>query len=299
MILATPAAGLERPFVSVIIPHFNDLANLRLCLAALARQSWPASGFEVVVGDNNSAIGLAAVRQACPGALVVEAPIQGAGPARNAAVAAARGEVLAFTDSDCVPCPDWIAHGVAGLARHDFLGGEVVCVARDPAAPNPIEAFEIVFNFDFKSYIERQGFTGSGNMFTTTAVFERVGGFRTGVPEDVDWSFRARAMGFSLGYVAEARVEHPTRDNWPDFTRRWERLVAEHGERIRAMRLWRLRLLAWSAAMPLSVPVHALKIMRSARLPGWRARWGGVRVLAWVRLFRMRRMLALAFSHGR
>jgi len=302
MIIATPGSPLEQPFVSVIIPHCNDLANLRLCLQALAAQDWPTGRFEIIVGENNSAIGLAAVRDACrdaaPGVMVVPAPIQGAGPARNAAVAAARGTILAFTDSDCVPVQDWLTQGVGGLATYDFLGGEVVCVARQPADPKPIEAFEILFNFDFKSYIERHGFTGTGNMFTTRQVFDHVGGFRTGVPEDVDWSFRARAMGYRLGYVAAARVEHPTRDNWPDFIRRWERLVAEHHGRVRAMRFGRLRMLAWAAAMPLSVPVHAVRILRSPRLPHWRARWGGIRVLTWVRLFRMRRMLALTFSHA-
>lgn len=295
------ASSDERPFVSVIVPHYNDLVGLKQLMPALAGQSWPRDRFEIIIGDNNSRCGLEAVRKEAPGAIVVEAPIQGAGPARNAAVAVARGNILAFTDSDCIPAPGWIEAGVAGLARFDFLGGEVLCVPRDPARPNAVEAFEMLFNFDFKDYIERKGFTGSGNMFTTRPVFDHVGGFRTGVPEDVDWSFRARALGYRLGYVAAARVDHPTRDNWPDFRRRWERLVAEHHGRISAMPYGRLREVAWALIMPISLVPHGWRILTSPRLPDWRARLGGLRALAWVRLFRMRRMLALALArptHG-
>src|SRR5207248_7276046 len=90
--------------VSVIIPHFNDTDNLERCLQLLAAQTLPANQFEVIVADNNSAGGLAAVETICGvRARVVPAPIQGAAEARNAGVAAARGQVLAFLDSDCRP----------------------------------------------------------------------------------------------------------------------------------------------------------------------------------------------------
>src|SRR5215472_6124163 len=98
----------ERPFVSVIVPHYNDLTGLRLCHQRLLAQTWPADRFEIVVADNNSRCGINAIEAAAPGALAVLEPRQGAGPARNAGVAASRGGVIAFLDSDCVPEPDWI-----------------------------------------------------------------------------------------------------------------------------------------------------------------------------------------------
>ena len=107
---------------------------------------------------------------------MVPAPVQGAGPARNAGVAASRGKVIAFIDSDCVPERDWIAGGVAALARFDFVGGRVFTFAQDPERPNPIEAYKSVFNFNFRRYIETVGFTGTGNMFVPRAVFDRVEG---------------------------------------------------------------------------------------------------------------------------
>src|SRR5471032_2792442 len=89
------------PFVSVVIPHYNDLDNLTICLQRLRRQSWPSDRFEVIVADNNSTCGIEAVRRIAPDIRVVPAAEQGAGPARNAGVAVARGDVLAFIDSDC------------------------------------------------------------------------------------------------------------------------------------------------------------------------------------------------------
>ncbi len=124
----------SRPFISVVIPHYNDLARLRVCHARLLAQSWLRDQFEIVVADNNSTCGLAAVQEAAPSALVVPAPIQGAGPARNAGVAASRGTIIALIDSDCVPEPDWITEGVAALDRFDFVGGRVFTFAAVPRA---------------------------------------------------------------------------------------------------------------------------------------------------------------------
>src|ERR1700749_2090049 len=106
--------------VSVIIPHYRDLAGLRLCLSALERQSYPREAIEIVVADNNSPEGEAEVARAIAGrARLVGVTEKGAGPARNGAVSASTGEILAFIDSDCVPEPDWIAEGVKSLEGHD------------------------------------------------------------------------------------------------------------------------------------------------------------------------------------
>jgi hypothetical protein len=62
----------------------------------------------------------------------------------------------------------------------------------DRRRPNPVEAFEMVFAFDFERYMNRVGFTGTGNMFLWRKVFDAVGPFRNGVAEDMASSFRAR-----------------------------------------------------------------------------------------------------------
>src|SRR4051812_2739861 len=216
------------PRVSVVIPHYQDLAGLELCLAALDRQTYPRGDFEIVVADNASPVGLPAVEAVVRGrARVVTCTEKGAGPNRNAGVAASKGEILAFIDSDCQAEPGWLAAGVAGLAGYDFIGGKVKVLVEDPARLTAAEAFEAVFAFDFETYITKKGFTGAGNMFCPRAVFDEVGGFRVGMSEDLEWSHRARAKGFRLGYAPDAVVGHPARRTWTELRNKWRRVNAE------------------------------------------------------------------------
>jgi glycosyltransferase involved in cell wall biosynthesis len=285
--------GRERPLVSVIIPHYNDLEALAVCIASLKRQTWPADRMEVIVADNNSSCGLMTVAAVATGCNVVHAPIQGAGPARNVGAALAQGEILAFIDSDCDPCPAWIEHGVHALAAYDFAGGYVENTPRDPERPTAIEAWEMVFGFDFERYIHKEGYTGSGNMWVWRRVFDAVGGFRTGVSEDMDWSFRATARGFRLGYEPNAAVTHLCRANWSDLLTRWRRVATEHFLLAREQRGWFLRWTARTAGMPLSVAPHLIRIIQSKRLPTFRSKMEAAFILAALRLWRASFMLKL------
>jgi glycosyltransferase involved in cell wall biosynthesis len=292
--MASLGNSSSRPFVSVVIPHFNDLDRLGVCYARLLGQTWPGENFEIVVADNNSTCGLQAVREAVPCASVVPAPIQGAGPARNAGVAASRGDVIAFIDSDCVPEPNWIAEGVAALSHFDFVGGRVVTFAHCPERPNPVEAFEKVFNFNFRRYIETVGFTGTGNMFVPRQVFDRVGGFRAVVAEDMEWSFRARALGCRLGYAQFAVVGHPARRSWAELEQRWARMLQEDYALIQEQKYGRARFVIKALAMPASVLPHVVKVLLSRQLPNGWSKFGAIAVLTRLRLWRASRMLRLA-----
>lgn len=119
--------------VSVIIPHYDDLAGLDRCLAALMRQTMARDRYEIIVADNMSPCGETAVRDIVAGrALVVTAAERDAGPARNVAVAHSRGAVLAFTDADCLPAPGWLEAGMAALWDHDIVGGQVDVLIDSP-----------------------------------------------------------------------------------------------------------------------------------------------------------------------
>ena len=151
-----PTSRTDLPFVSVIIPHYQDLEGLKLCLASLDAQTYPRDRFEIVLADNNSPVGEAAVSRVVAGrAKLTIVTEKGAGPARNGAVATSRGDVLAFIDSDCVAETEWLAAGVEALSRYDLVGGRVRVLVRDPDHMSGAEAYERVFAFDFKTYIEK------------------------------------------------------------------------------------------------------------------------------------------------
>lgn len=282
------------PTVTIVVPHYHDLAALELCLAALARQTYPSDRYDIVVADNASPEGKAAVAAVvgARGRLVIVAE-KGAGPARNGGVAAATGEILAFTDCDCVPEPDWLAQGVAALAHADFAGGAMTVLVVDPGRPSPTEAFERVFAFDNRRYVEEMGFTVTANLFCPAEVFAKVGGFKVGVSEDLEWSRRATSKGFRLAYAAGAVVGHPARRTWPELVAKWRRLNAEGlgltAERPGGVLRWALR----SLLLPLSAIAHTPKVLTSAALTSWSQRLAALGVLYRLRLWRFADALRL------
>jgi glycosyltransferase involved in cell wall biosynthesis len=288
------------PRISVIIPHYCQPEALAECLTSLDAQSLPRDRFEVLVVDNDSPGGIAAI-EAVVGdraRLFVETT-KGAGPARNRGAAEARGQVFAFIDADCIASPRWLEEGLAGLDRFDVVGGRVDVSVGDERAMTGPEAFERVFAFDFRSYIEDKGFTGSGNLLCRREVFDAVGGFRQAVSEDKDWSQRATAMGFSLGYHDAAAIAHPARTDWRELTRKWSRLnresllLSEDGTMGRAR--WAVR--NW--LVPLSILPHAVKMLRSPKLPDMATRLRGLRTLAAIRMWRFADGHRALFERGK
>jgi len=290
----------RKPFVTVIVPHFNDLAGLDLCLGDLEKQTWPRERFEIVVADNASPQGEAAVAKVIAGrARLVMVSERGAGPARNGGVAAARADILAFTDSDCRPEPEWLAAGMKALAGHDFVGGKVKVLVQDAARMTPAEAFESVFAFNNETYVKRQSFTGSGNLFCPRAIFEAVGGFRTGVSEDVEWSWRACAAGYSLGYAPDAVVGHPARRTWTDLKLKARKLNTEVYGLFRMRPGGRVIWLGRSLALPLSAVAHTPRALRSPALHGGGQKLMAVAMLFRVRLWRFAHAMVLPFTTRR
>ncbi|MEA5597375.1 glycosyltransferase family A protein [Rivularia sp. UHCC 0363] len=108
--------------ISVVIPVQNDSQRLAQCLQALQRQSYP--NFEVIVVDNNSTEAIRPICQQFAARYCRETQL-GNNAARNRGIAIAVGEVIAFTDSDCIPDPDWLAQGMAAMQYSPIVGGAI------------------------------------------------------------------------------------------------------------------------------------------------------------------------------
>jgi GT2 family glycosyltransferase len=293
------SAGSARPSVSVIVPHYNDLAGLDRCLASLAGQAAPFD-FEIIVADNNSPQGEAAVRGVVGGrAQLVVAPEKGAGPARNAGAAAARSAVLAFIDCDCVAEPGWLAAGVAALPPGGAAGGRMKVTTAEPGRVTPAEAFECVFAFDNRRYVEALGFSVTANLFCPAELFARVGGFRVGVSEDKDWCHRARDAGAPLVYAPLAVVGHPARRAWDELVVKWRRLNAETFGLMCDRPHGRARWLARNLLLPVSALVHTPRVLFSPALRRGADRWGAITILYRLRFWRLADALRLLAGPGR
>lgn len=223
-------SSASAPFVSVIVPVYNDARRLEACLAALAAQSYPAERFEVIVADNGSTDDVAGVVARHVRTRIVRETCPGSYAARNRAAAASRAEVLAFTDADCLPRSDWLERGVMALqaaGSSAAVGGAVHLFAQNPEHPSWVETYELALAFPQHRYVRDQHFAVTANLLVGRAAWQRTGPFDAELRSggDQEWGQRAHSRGVRLVYAPEAIVEHPARRSWSELSRKRARLV--------------------------------------------------------------------------
>jgi glycosyltransferase involved in cell wall biosynthesis len=277
-------AGQADPQAAVIIPHYNDVARLTQCLDLL--MAGDTAGTEVIVVDNGSTQPMGALRAAHPDVRFVTEPQKGAAVARNRGVRETTAPWLFFLDADCRPAPDWLAVAGKHAAAHaagqpvaDIIGGRVDVFDETPPPRSGAEAFETVFAFRCRDYVERDGFSVTANMLSRRDVFLAVGDFANGLPEDIEWCQRARRRGYGLLYDDALRVAHPTRSDWAALVRKWRRLTDEgfalHRAEGRSRAAWGLKALATLVSGVTDLPKM---MVHPALAPGERRRGAGVLV---------------------
>ena len=226
-----PQTFAERPFASVIIPVYNDAVRLTACLKALGRQTYPRDRYEVIVVDNGSDTPVASVVAATfPGAHVVRESQQGSYAARNRGLALARAEIVAFTDSDCLPAARWLEEGIRALRQTTncgLVGGRIELVFGDAARPTSVEIFAAMTARRQKQFLDADHFCETANLFTTRSVIKDVGPFEPRLKSrgDVVFGQRVFAAGYRQVYAERAVVMHPAPRSLRALLRRTARLV--------------------------------------------------------------------------
>jgi glycosyltransferase involved in cell wall biosynthesis len=219
--------------VSVVVCTYNRARSLRLTLDALAAQVTPSPlEWELIVIDNNSAD---ATRSVVEG-FATSAPIrvrygfegrQGLSQARNAGIATAAGAILAFTDDDVRPAPDWVASLSVAMraAGADIVGGRILPAWEAPPPawlekrPLLQRELAVMAHPDFAAVVDSHGLppVWGANMALRKEVFETVGAFDVGRGvrgaklyrgEEVDLVGRALAAGFRAVYDPRVVVWH-------------------------------------------------------------------------------------------
>ncbi|MEM6837289.1 MAG: glycosyltransferase [Cyanobacteria bacterium P01_C01_bin.120] len=211
------ASGLDRidtltPFVSVIIPVFNDFLQLLVCLQSLKKQSYHKNLYEIIVVNNNSTDEFDASVIEFEGVNLYVEEIPGSYAARNKGISVAKGSVIAFIDSDCRAQNQWIESGIAALQENsaDLVGGQVSFSFS--AQKTSAELYDSLTNMQIKRDIEKRKVSKTANLFVRRKVFDAIGLFpllKSG--GDVAWTKRATDAGYLLVYSRKAEVFHPTR----------------------------------------------------------------------------------------
>lgn len=205
------------PLVSVVIPTFGRPRRLRECLDALARQTMSKLQFEVVIVDDGSPEPLDHIVAEFPALLRVRLVRQeNAGPAaaRNRGAREATALLVAFSDDDCQPRPDWLERLVAGEREHPgaLVGGSIVNgLSDDMFATTSQFIVDLVYEH-FNSDPENAYFFASNNILCRRDRLLELGGFDTAYrragAEDRDFCDRWRAAGLRLVWRPDAVVEH-------------------------------------------------------------------------------------------
>ncbi|MCP5107501.1 MAG: glycosyltransferase [bacterium] len=201
------------PFVSVIIPVYNDTPRLIKLLESLEKQSYPRDSYEIIVVDNGSQGDVAHLARRFNIRLGYETGTRGSYAARNKGIEMAGGEILCFTDSDCVVSEDWLIGGIKTLMEQGahMVGGNVVFTFS--SQKRAAEYYDAITNMQIETIVKERGVAITANLFMDRRVVDKTGLFPHHLKSGGDIFYTARAVGkgLKLVYSPGAYVYHPTR----------------------------------------------------------------------------------------
>lgn len=272
--------------IGVVIPVRNEAHYLPSQLEALASQTYRGR-WEVVIADNGSTDGSAAVAKRCadrlPALRVVDASRRrGINHARNVGSAAARGDLILFCDADDVASPQWL-EAMAEAARHaDIVGG----LTDGDTLNNPVS---VAWRFSYpKDDLPRSlGFlryAGGGNLAIRAEVLRDLGGWNedyAGGCDEVELCWRAQLAGYRMGFAPRAVMHCRYRSGLREFARQMygygfgeTKLYRDFRDRGLRRPSIRRRLRQWRWLL-----THAPDLFRSVESRGiwirWAAYWFG------------------------
>jgi glycosyltransferase involved in cell wall biosynthesis len=263
----------SQPFVSVVVPVLNGDQVIRECLISLLRAEYPPERREILVVDNGSTDRTADIIRGFPVRYVWEG-CQGIPYARNRGIEASCGQIIAFTDADCVVSAGWLRELVRGFAEEGVGGVEGETMDYPPVTP--IEQYTARRrNFSYQSRLVSplSPYVITANVAFCRDVFDRIGLFdpRFVGGSDVDFSWRFfQETDLTLRYNPRAVVFHRHRRTFPEF-------FAQHLRNGRALatlrakypsRLpwsWRQEVRAWRAVTWLSLVAAGAAIRYGAQ----------------------------------
>jgi len=208
-----PPLPEDPPKISVVVCAYNAEPTMRDCLESLTKLAYP--NYETIIVDDGSTDRTGAIADEYPQFKVIHQPNRGLSAARNVGMAAATGEIIAYTDSDAMPDPHWLTYLALKFTSTDFvgIGGPNLpppeedwlanCVAAAPGSPT-----HILLDDETAEHIP-----GCNMAFRKDALAE-VGGFDptyTAAGDDVDICWRLQARGHTLGFSPAAIVWHHRR----------------------------------------------------------------------------------------
>lgn len=229
------------PRVSVVIPVYNGEADLPDLISCLRVQTYPADRVEYLLVDNGScdrtgAIIQAAAQNAKSQGLtiryVTENRIQSSYAARNAGIRASTGEIIAFTDADCRPQPNWLYAMVQPFADPTIglVGGAIVALPGKTLIEKYSERKNILSHKGALSHPVCP-YAAGANLAIRRETLQKVGLFRpyltTGGDADICWRIQ-RQTSWRFCSVEQAIIQHRHRDTLQALQKQYQRYGCSH-----------------------------------------------------------------------
>lgn len=216
-----------KPTVSIIVPVYHDWERLSRCLDALSGQTYPQERFEVVVVNNDPTDTPPSGFSTPDNVRIVEEPAAGSYAARNCGIKDTCGDILGFTDSDCVPKDDWIENAVQVLNDGaDRVAGRIQLFFQGDRL-TVAEGYEKVFAFPQEAKVLLSQTCMTANMFAWRNAFRTAGLFDASLRSggDAEWGWRAAAKGLDIVYRDDVVVQHPARHSATEILRKRRRVM--------------------------------------------------------------------------
>lgn len=224
------------PTVSVIVPIYNGESDLPDLIPQLLAQTYPTDRVEYLLVDNASQdhtpdlLQMAVTQAQTQGITLrhlVESQIQSSYAARNQGIRQATGEILAFTDADCRPQPDWLMQLVQPLADPTvgLVAGEVLALPSQNLLEQRAERQETLS----QKHTLAHPFCPYGqtaNLAVRRQILAHVGLFRpyltTGGDADFCWRV-LQQTSYRIEFASDAIVRHRHRSTWQELMSQWRR----------------------------------------------------------------------------
>ncbi len=205
-----PPALSEHPKVSVVVCAYNAERTMFACLASLEKLNYP--NYEVVIVNDGSTDRTREISERFGKFRLINQENKGLSAARNVGIAAAEGEIVAFTDSDCVADPDWLHYLITTFTRSGraAVGGPNFPPPEDTLVPSAVAVSpggptHVLMSDDVAEHIP-----GCNMAFKKTALAE-INGFDPvfrAAGDDVDLCWRLQNQGYQIGFSPAAVVWH-------------------------------------------------------------------------------------------
>lgn len=206
----------EKKKVSIIVPTFNSARTIGECVDALLKQNYPADKYEIIIVDDGSNDNTAEILKSF-NIRYHRQDNKGPATARNKGVEMAEGEIVAFTDADCIPDSNWISEIVLPLESPEIVG--VKGAYRTTQTSLWVRFAQAEFNERYRilSHHKYIDMVSTYSAAYKKSVFLLMGGFDVSFPfpnhEDTDLSYRMAQRGYKMVFNPKAVVAHLNHPN--------------------------------------------------------------------------------------